>query len=177
MKPLHIGVGIDRHLIIGDSQFPGPLRTSAECCLKGAPLKVAFTLALGTASALSAMFLAGAGSKSPLCEAQAAQPLTPRVSFSEDVLPLLKFRCSSCHQAGGEGYEKSGMDLTSYQGIMKGTKFGPMVVPGDPEASNLMRLLDWRVSAELRMPHGKKQLSICDRDTIRTWIFEGAKDN
>jgi hypothetical protein len=40
-----------------------------------------------------------------------------------------------------------------------------------------MRLLDWRASAELRMPNGKKQLSICDRDTIRTWIFDGAKDN
>ena len=140
-------------------------------------MKVAFTLALGVATALAAMFFAGAGTKLPLCEAQAAQPLAPRVSFSEDVLPLLKFRCSGCHQPGGEGYEKSGMDLTSYQGVMKGTKFGPMVIPGDPETSNLMRLLDWRVSAEIRMPHGKKQLSICDRDTIRTWIFDGAKDN
>jgi len=140
-------------------------------------LKLAVTLALAMATALLAMFIAGEGSNSPLCQAQAAQPLAPRVSFSEDVLPLLKFKCSSCHQAGGEGYEKSGFDLTSYQGVMKGTKFGPMVVPGDPEASNLMRLLDWRVSAELRMPHGKKQLSICDRDTVRTWIFDGAKDN
>ena len=41
---------------------------------------------------------------------------------------------------------------------MKGTKFGPMVIPGDPESSNLMRLLDWRVSPDIRMPHGKKQM-------------------
>ena len=142
-----------------------------------ARLKVGFALALGAATALSAMLLAGGGSKSPLGQAQAAQPLAPQVSFSEDVLPLLKFRCSSCHQPGGEGYEQSGLDLTSYQGVMKGTKFGPMIIPGDPEISNLMRLLDWRVSPEIRMPHGKKQLSICDRDTIRTWIFKGAKDN
>jgi len=27
------------------------------------------------------------------------------------------------------------------------------------------------------MPHGKKQLSTCDRSTIRTWIRQGAKDN
>ena len=40
-----------------------------------------------------------------------------------------------------------------------------------------MRLLDWRVSPDIRMPHGKKQLSICDRDLIRTWIFEGAKND
>jgi hypothetical protein len=60
---------------------------------------------------------------------------------------------------------------------MKGTKFGPMVVPGDPDLSNLMLLLDWRAAPAIRMPHGKKQLSICDRNTIRTWIKEGAKGN
>ena len=140
-------------------------------------MKVNFTLTLGAAIALSAMVIIGAGIELPLTEACAAPPLQPRVSFSEDVLPLLKFKCASCHQPGGEGYEKSGFDVTSYQGVMKGTNYGRMVVPGDPETSNLMRLLDWRVAPEIRMPHGNKQLSICDRDTIRTWIFDGAKDN
>lgn len=99
------------------------------------------------------------------------------VSFKDDILPLLKWRCSSCHEAGGTGYEKSGLDLTSYAGVMKGTKFGPMIIPRDPESSNLMLLLDWRASPALRMPHGKKQLSSCDRNSIRTWIRQGAKDN
>jgi hypothetical protein len=52
-----------------------------------------------------------------------------------------------------------------------------MVIPGDPDSSNLMRLLDWRASPELRMPHGKKKLSTCDRDAIRTWIRQGAPNN
>jgi hypothetical protein len=99
------------------------------------------------------------------------------VSFKDDILPLLKWRCASCHESGGAGYEKSGLDLTSYAGVMKGTKFGPMIVPRDPESSNLMLLLDWRASPTLRMPHGKKQLSSCDRGSIRTWIRQGAKDN
>jgi hypothetical protein len=100
-----------------------------------------------------------------------------KTSFSEDVVPIFVGRCVSCHQPSGEGTEKSGLDLTSYAGVMKGTKFGPMVIPGDPDSSNLMRLLDWKVSPEIRMPHGKKQLSSCDRDAIRAWIREGAKDN
>ena len=100
-----------------------------------------------------------------------------KVSFKDDILPLLEWRCSSCHKPGGSGYEKSGLDLTSYAGVMKGTKFGPMVIPGEPESSNLMLLLDWRASPALRMPHGKKQLSTCDRNSIRTWIRQGAKDN
>jgi hypothetical protein len=173
---LHIGAGTDGHLGNAGLPFPRRLEQVLNVVFMEAPLKVTFTLTLGVATALAAMMFAGAGSELHVCQASAASP-APRVSFSEDVLPLLKFKCSSCHQAGGEGYEKSGLDLTSYQGVMKGTKFGPMVVPGDPETSNLMRLLDWRASAELRMPHGKKQLSICDRDLIRTWIFDGAKDN
>jgi hypothetical protein len=52
-----------------------------------------------------------------------------------------------------------------------------MVIPGDPECSNLMWLLDWRGAPETHMPLGKKKLSICDRDTIRAWIREGAKNN
>ena len=98
-------------------------------------------------------------------------------SFKEDVLPVFVGRCIGCHHSGGEGYEKSGLDLTSYAGVMKGTKFGPMVIAGDPESSNLMLLLDWRASPELRMPHGMKQLNSCDRNDIRAWIREGAKDN
>jgi hypothetical protein len=137
-------------------------------------MKVSFTQTLGVVTALSAMVLIGVGVELPLRQACAAQP---QVSFSEDILPLLKWKCASCHQSGGEGYEKSGVDLTSYEGVMKGTKFGPMVVPGDPDLSNLMLLLDWRAAPAIRMPHGKKQLSICDRNTIRTWIMEGAKGN
>lgn len=98
-------------------------------------------------------------------------------SFKEDVMPVFVGRCVSCHKPGGEGQAKSGLDLTSYAGVMKGTKFGLMVIPGDPESSNLMLLLDWRASAELRMPHGMKQLNSCDRNDIRAWIREGAKDN
>ena len=101
----------------------------------------------------------------------------PEVSFSQDILPLFKWRCGTCHQPGGQGYEKSGVDLMSYQGVMRGTKFGPMIVPGDPGVSNLMLLLDWRVAPAIQMPHGKKQLSSCDRNAIRTWIRQGAKDN
>jgi len=101
----------------------------------------------------------------------------PTVSFKEDVLPIFKGRCVDCHTPGGKGFEASGLDLSNYAGVMKGTKFGPMIIAGDPEASSLMALLDWRVAPEIRMPHGTKKLSTCDRDAIRRWIDEGALDN
>jgi len=125
---------------------------------------LSMTLAVGGAVIL-------AGRPSPVCAANAV------VSFNDDILPIFKGRCIDCHQSGGVGYEKSGLDLRTYAGVMKGTKFGAMVTPGNPDTSNLVWLLDWKGSPELRMPHGKAKLSICDRDAIREWIRQGAKDN
>ena len=125
---------------------------------------LSMTLAVGGAVIL-------AGRPSPVCAANAV------VSFNDDILPIFKGRCINCHQPGGEGYEKNGLDLTTYAGVMKGTKFGSMVTPGNPDTSNLVWLLDWKGSPEIRMPHGKTKLSICDRDAIREWIRQGAKDN
>jgi Planctomycete cytochrome C len=126
-------------------------------------------------TALLAVLIGGApvliGHSNLVCAASS------ELSFQEDVLPIFVGRCIGCHQPGGEGYAKSGLDLHTYEGVMKGTKFGPMVVPGDPDTSNLIWLLDWKASPQLRMPHGKKKLSICDRDAIRKWIRQGAKNN
>ena len=105
--------------------------------------------------------------------ARAAEPM----SFKEDVFPIFVGRCIQCHQPGVEDFETHGLDLSTYEGTMKGNKLGPMVIPGDPDTSNLIWLLDWKASPELRMPHGKKRLSRCDRDAIRAWIKQGAKDN
>jgi Planctomycete cytochrome C len=110
--------------------------------------------------------------------AQHAPPPNPLVvSYKDDLAPIFRGYCASCHAPGGEGYEQSGLDLTSYQGLMKGTKFGPMVVPGQPDASSLVVLIEGRAAPQLRMPHGQKQLPSCLRNEIWTWIFQGAKDN
>ena len=130
--------------------------------------------AVGTALIFAAVLggvIALTGRPTSVCAA------APETSFKEDVFPIFKGRCIDCHQPGGQGYEQSGLDLSTYDGVMKGTKFGPIVIPGNPDTSNLIWLLDWRASPELRMPHGKKKLSTCDRDAIRHWIREGAKDN
>ena len=127
----------------------------------------------------AAMFLAIGGtigeeiisSSGEVCAAQA------QTSFAEDVMPVFVGRCFSCHQPGGQGNEKSGLDLSTYEGVMRGTKSGKMVIPGDPEASNLTWLLDWRGEPQTHMPLGKKKLSVCDRDAIKNWIREGAKNN
>ncbi len=100
-----------------------------------------------------------------------------QVSFKEDVFPVIELRCLECHQPGGEGYEKSGLDLRTYEGLMKGTRHGPMVVPRSAVDSNLLAVIDRRTSAEIWMPHKRKQLSRCERQIIRAWVVQGARNN
>jgi hypothetical protein len=117
---------------------------------------------------LSAAVLAAASGSNP---ARAAE----EVSFTLDVLPILSSRCVSCHSPGGAGYQASGLNLTTYEGLMKGTKHGPIVVPGDPLTSNLDVLIEGR--AQVQMPHDQRPLLKCQQDIIRNWVKQGAANN
>ncbi len=100
-----------------------------------------------------------------------------QVSFKLDVYPILESRCVACHNPGGDGYGASGLDLSSYQGLIKGTKYGPIVVPGDPLTSNLNVLVEGRASPEIRMPHDQRPLLRYQTLIIRDWVKQGASDN
>jgi mono/diheme cytochrome c family protein len=100
-----------------------------------------------------------------------------QVSYNLDVQPILQSRCSACHQPGGQGYQTSGLDLTSYEGLMQGTKYGPIVVPGDPLTSNLIVLVEGRARPEVRMPHGQRPLLKQQTEILRLWVKQGAKNN
>lgn len=111
------------------------------------------------------------------CAVGGAALAAEEVSWKLDVQPILNARCVECHQPGGQGTETSGLDLTSYEGLMKGTKHGPVVVPGDPLTSNLLVLVEGRADPKMRMPHGQRPLLKQQTEIIRLWIKEGAKDN
>lgn len=107
------------------------------------------------------------------------------VSFKDDVLPILKYNCSGCHDGKGEGPLAPGFVLLTYDDLMKHTRFGPAVVPGDSSASPLYLMIDHRVDPMIQMPpHHKSRadsnlgpLSRHTIDTIATWIEQGAKNN
>jgi mono/diheme cytochrome c family protein len=128
-------------------------------------------------AAVACAIVAAGGVGFVAATSQEACAASAKTSFAEDVLPIFRGRCFGCHSPGGEGVQKSGLDLTTYEGVMKGTNHGPMVIARDPQGSNLMWLLDHRGKPETRMPHSGKKLSTCDRDAIRSWIREGALNN
>jgi hypothetical protein len=108
-----------------------------------------------------------------------------QVSFNNDVNPILVSNCLTCH-VGGEGSVKSGFSVQNYNSLMKGTKFGPVIVPGDSESSTLFRVIAQKVAPEIQMPphhdeslaEGRLEpLTPEQVETIKAWIDQGAKNN
>lgn len=115
-----------------------------------------------TLSALTVVALqTGCGDKAP--------------TYQADIKPILDTNCVSCHVPGGSGHDQSGLRLDSYEAMMKGTKFGPVVVPGSSVSSTLYRLVAGQADPSIRMPHGQASLPETDVATIATWIDQGAK--
>lgn len=95
--------------------------------------------------------------------------------YTKDVQPILTDYCVQCHQPGGQGYEKSGLDLSTYAGVMKGTKYGQVVVPGDSMDSVLIELVEHRAAPEIHMPHDHPKLPEGKIRILSAWVDQGAK--
>ena len=109
-----------------------------------------------------------------------------QVSYENDVNPILVANCLSCHTGKGEGVETSGFSVRTYDELMSGTKFGPVVVPGDSQSSSLYRMIDHKVDRKIQMPphheeslasEMKDKLTLEQINTIKLWIDQGAKNN
>jgi uncharacterized membrane protein len=101
------------------------------------------------------------------------------VSFKNDVQPILRDHCLSCHSAGGSGVAKSGLDLSTYESLMRGTVYGPVVIPGNSDTSTFTKLLTG-TNKGLKMPMGLNASGTLDNQYIlllRNWVKQGAKNN
>jgi len=99
------------------------------------------------------------------------------VSFSRDIQPILKENCIPCHQVGGVGEVASGLNVESYESLMRGTKLGPVIQPGQSYASTLQVLVDHKAGDEINMPKGGVKLAQEKIEAIGKWIDQGAKNN
>lgn len=102
-----------------------------------------------------------------------------RLTFSHDVFPILEAKCVDCHAPpNGKGYRKSGLNMESYEALMKGSLYGPVVVPGDSLHSVLIMFIEGRVDESILMPHkDDEQLNDLEIATLRSWVEQGAAEN
>ena len=103
----------------------------------------------------------------------------PHMSFQRDVYPILENNCLACHMPPqGKGYQKTRLNMQSYQTLMRGSLYGPVILPGDSYHSRLNMLVEGRVDASMRMPHGRDEpLTQREIEALRLWVEQGAHNN
>ena len=105
----------------------------------------------------------------------AAADLTPtqRDFFEARIRPVLADNCYKCHSAASEKV-KGGLRLDTREGLLKGGETGPAIVPGNPEASLLIKAVRY-ADPDLQMPKAKK-LEDDEIANLVAWVKMGAPD-
>ena len=91
--------------------------------------------------------------------------------FESKVRPVLAEHCYKCHSAQAKSL-KGGLRLDSLDGMRKGGDTGPAVVPGDLEASLLVKAVKYDDEV-LRMPP-KGKLPDASIAALAQWVKDGA---
>ncbi|MGE5223292.1 MAG: NapC/NirT family cytochrome c [Omnitrophica WOR_2 bacterium] len=89
---------------------------------------------------------------------------TKNLTYKSGIGELFSSRCGGCH---GTGNSIQNMNLTTYEGAMKGSSSGPVIKPGDPKGSLLVQ----KQSGD--QPHFG-QLSPDELQQVIDWISAGA---
>ncbi len=98
-----------------------------------------------------------------------AKPTAEQVEyFEKHVRPLLVEQCVSCH---GPKKQKAGLRLDTAEGLKKGADEGPVVVPGSPDTSSLVKSV--RRKGEYPMPP-EKGLTAEQVAVLESWVKGGA---
>ncbi|MBI3856598.1 MAG: hypothetical protein HY293_13005 [Planctomycetes bacterium] len=103
-----------------------------------------------------------------------------KVDFEARVLPLLRERCFSCHEAaktapdGRVTKPKAGLRLDGRGWILKGSDERAVLVAGDPAKSRLYSLTALPADHEDRMPSKGAPLTKAQTESLRLWIAQGA---
>jgi hypothetical protein len=95
-----------------------------------------------------------------------------RVVFSRDIRPILNQNCVACH--GGVRQRNDVSFIYREEALGHGKSGKPVIIPGDPDHSELMiRVLSY--DAEDHMPYHGPRLSDQQVALLRRWIKEGAQ--
>ena len=95
---------------------------------------------------------------------------SPRVSYEEQVRPILSARCFGCH---GPRQQQSGLRLDLRQNALRGGDYGVVIVPGHAAESKLILRVTGS-DAGLQMPP-TGALPPDEIDVLRAWIDSGAE--
>jgi len=97
-----------------------------------------------------------------------SSPAFAEEDFEKTIRPLLAQRCLECH---GVKKQSGGLRLDSHASMLKGGDSGPVLVPGKPAESLLVKAIEY--GDQLQMPP-KGKLPAKEIATLKEWIRQGA---
>ena len=96
----------------------------------------------------------------------------PNTFYGARIAPIFAARCTLCH---GANKQRGKLRLDNYASIRRGGKNGPVIEPGNPAGSELVRRVSLLPSADDFMPaQGKPPLDEAEINLIKLWIGAGA---
>ncbi len=100
-------------------------------------------------------------------------PEEPKVSFKDDINPILAETCAvaNCHDGNGGG----GLDLTEYDTFKAGGNRGAAFVVGNGDGSLVVKYIKGEMQPQ--MPIGGVPLNAEQIQLFVDWINEGAENN
>jgi uncharacterized membrane protein len=90
------------------------------------------------------------------------------VTYATDIKPIFDASCLKCHDST-KPRQGAKLSLDTLAGVLKGSRDGKVVTPGDSAHSDLV--------LSVAMPKGKGATKLTDEQIglIRAWIDQGAK--
>jgi mono/diheme cytochrome c family protein len=126
------------------------------------------------------LFVILLGCYASLVQAQPApdkkeQPVMGPVSYFRDIRPIFQDHCQGCHQPAKRGGD---FLMTEFDKLKKGGESGKSaIVPGKPEQSYLIEMIQLDDKGQAEMPQEQKPLASSQIELITRWIKEGANDD
>lgn len=125
------------------------MKTSAACILSAAGILTGFS---------------GKASSAPA-----------ELRFNRDIRPILAEHCFPCH-GFDEAARKAGLRLDHAEEAYRSREGVTAIVPGSPDASELwFRITSLEADERMPPPESHLELSSAEKETLRSWIAQGAK--
>src|SRR5260221_8019972 len=108
-----------------------------------------------------------------MIQSAAAQPAAEQIEFFENkIRPVFAEHCYRCHSEKAEKL-KGGLRLDTPEALLKGGDSGPAIIPGDPDASLLIKAVRY-ADPDLQMPPKNKKLPAELIASLEAWVKMGA---
>ncbi len=96
-----------------------------------------------------------------------------QIDFEQSVRPILEYHCLECHNSA-LAHEFAGLNLETRNLAMTTGRHAPVIVPGKPEDSLFIQVLELSPHHVYSMPAAQEKVEGVRLELLKTWIAQGA---